>query len=348
MMKEQENKLTVYDSTSIQWKIYTIRETQVMLDRDLAELYQVKAIRLREQVKRNAKRFPSDFMFQLTEEEVEFMVSQNAIPSKKHLGGTLPYVFTEQGVANLAGVLKSDRAIEINIQIMRAFIAMRKFIINNAQIFHRIDKVEKRQLKHEMETDEKFEKVFNELQKNELEPKQGIFFDGQIFDAYKFVSSLIRKAEKEILLIDNYIDETVLDLFAKKKKNVAVTILTANLNKSLRLDEKKFNAQYSSITIKEFNKAHDRFLIIDGKDVYHFGASLKDLGKKWFAFSKMDKTALELLDKIDEISKMDSEVLEESVTAKVVSRTSTTLKKVNGKRKVAEAPEATVINKKNK
>jgi len=308
-MKESQNKIIIFDSASIQRKIYTIRDAQVMLDRDLAELYQVKAIRLREQVKRNAKRFPSDFMFQLTEDEVKFMVSQNAIPSKQHLGGTLPYVFTEQGVANLAGVLKSDRAIEINIQIMRAFIAMRRFIINNAQIFHRIDKVEKRQLKHEMETDEKFEKVFNELQKNELEPKQGIFYDGQIFDAHKFVSSLIRKAEKSILLIDNYIDESVLDLLTKKKKNVVVTILTSMPNKSLMLDEKKFNAQYPHIIIKEFNKAHDRFLILDNKDVYHFGASLKDLGKKWFAFSKLDKSALELLENLKKVLAV-AEVLE--------------------------------------
>jgi hypothetical protein len=298
-MEKTQNKLTVYDSASIQRKIYMIRDSQVMLDRDLAELFQVKAIRLREQVKRNAKRFPSDFMFQLTDDEVEFMVSQNAIPSKQHLGGSLPYVFTEQGVANLAGVLTSDRAIEINIQIMRAFIAMRRFIINNAQIFHRIDKVEKRQLKHEMETDEKFEMVFNELQKNDLEPKQGIFFDGQIFDAHKFVSSLVRKAEKSILLIDNYIDETVLELFTKKKKNVEITILTKDFSNSLKLDEKKFNSQYPKLTIKEFDKVHDRFLIIDDSQVYHFGASLKDLGKKWFAFSKMDKTALELLQNLN-------------------------------------------------
>jgi hypothetical protein len=299
-MAKTKNSITLYDSPLIQRKIYTIRGVQVMLDRDLADLYQVKAIRLREQVKRNAERFPSDFMFQLTEGEVEFMVSQNAIPSKKHLGGYLPYVFTEQGVANLSSVLRSERSIAMNIQIMRAFVAMRKFIINNAQIFKRIDTVERKQLKHEMETDEKFEKVFNALQSKELEPKQGIFFDGQIFDAYKFVSDLIRKAEKSILLIDNFIDDSVLNLFTKRKKNVSVTIYTANLSKALMTDLKKFNAQYQPIEVKEFKNSHDRFMIIDDEDVYHFGASLKDLGKKWFAFSKFEKKALQILDKLNE------------------------------------------------
>jgi len=301
-MEKLENRITIRDAASIQRKIYTVRDVQVMLDRDLAELYQVKAIRLREQVKRNTKRFPPDFMFQLTEDEVEFMVSQNAIPSRQYLGGYLPYVFTEQGVANLAGVLKSDRAVEVNIQIMRAFVAMRKFLLRNALLFLRIDNVEKKQLAFEMETNVKFDKVFNALQSKDLEPKQGVFYDGQIFDAYKFAGALIRKAEKSILLIDNYIDETVLDLFTKKKKNVAVTILTANPNKSVQLDEKKFNAQYPLISIKQFNKAHDRFIIIDDKDVYHFGASLKDLGKKWFAFSRLDKSTLELLDNIKKVA----------------------------------------------
>ena len=248
-MEDSKNSIVVYDSTAIQRKIYTIRDLQVMLDRDLAELYQVKAIRLREQVKRNAKRFPSDFMFQLTEDEVDFMLSQNAIPSKKHLGGYLPYVFTEQGVANLAGVLHSDRAIEINIQIMRAFVVMRKFILNNAQIFQRIDNVEKKQLKYEMKTDEQFEKVFDALQSKELEPKQGIFFDVQIFDAHKFVSGIIRKAKKSIILIDNYIDDTVLDLFTKRKKNVLVTIFTRKITKAMGLDLKKYNSQYPPIDI---------------------------------------------------------------------------------------------------
>jgi hypothetical protein len=274
-----------------------MRDVQIMLDRDLAELYHVKAIRLREQVKRNIKRFPPEFMFQITEDEVDFMVSQNAIPSKRHLGGALPYVFTEQGVAMLSAVLKSETAIKMSIQIMSAFIAMRRFLVENAGVFQRLDKLEFKQI----ETDRKFEQVFNAMQSKDLEPKQGIFFDGQIFDAYKFVATLIRKAEKTILLIDNYIDETILDLFTKKKKNVKVTILTIKTTKTTSLDIKKFNEQYPTLEIKEFSFSHDRFLIIDGRDVYHFGASLKDLGKKWFAFSKFDKNAIELLRKLDEI-----------------------------------------------
>ncbi|MFA5804227.1 MAG: ORF6N domain-containing protein [Melioribacteraceae bacterium] len=309
-MEESKNKIIVFDAASIQRKIYTVRDAQVMLDSDLADFYGVETRRLNEQVKRNMERFPEEFMFQLTKEENENLMSQIAISSSEYGGRRkLPYVFTEQGVAMLSGVLKSKTAVKMSIQIIGAFVAMRRFIINNAQIFQRINTVEKRQLKHEMETDEKFEKLLNGLQNKDLVPKQGIFYDGQIFDAYKFVAGLIRKAEKSILLIDNYIDETVLDLFTKKKKNVAVTILTANLNKSLLLDEKKFNSQYPSVIIKEFNKAHDRFLIIDDKDVYHLGASLKDLGRKWFAFSKLDKSALELLENLKKVVEV-AEVLE--------------------------------------
>ena len=292
------NQLIAVDSASIQQKIIALRNMQVMLDRDIAELFQVKAIRLREQVKRNIKRFPPDFMFQITQNEVDLLVSQNAIPSKKHLGGFLPYAFTEQGVANLASVLNSEKAIMVNIQIMRAFVSMRRFILNNAQLFQKIDAVERRQTKHEMETDSKFEKVFNALQSYEVEPKQGIFFNGQIFDAYKFVAGLIRKADKSIVVIDNYIDETILDLFVKKRENVKITILTKKISRGLILDLKKFNTQYPLVEVKEFQDAHDRFIIIDDRDVYHFGASLKDLGKKWFAFSKFEKNTLEILRKL--------------------------------------------------
>ncbi|PIW98193.1 MAG: DNA-binding protein [Ignavibacteria bacterium CG_4_8_14_3_um_filter_37_9] len=299
-MNESNNKILVYDSASLQQKIFTIRGEQVMVDRDLAELYQVLTKRLNEQVKRNIERFPEIFRFQLSDyEKHELVANCDRFENLKH-SSVNPYVFTEQGVAMLSAVLKSEIAVKVSIQIIDAFIVMRKFIINNAQLFQRIDTVEKRQLKHEMETDEKFEKVFNELQSSQLEPKQGIFFDGQIFDAHKFVSGLIRKAEKSILLIDNYIDDTVLDLFTKRKKNVAVTILTKKITKELALDLNKFNAQYPVIEIKEFSDSHDRFMIIDNEDVYHLGASLKDLGKKWFAFSKFDKSAFMILKMLNE------------------------------------------------
>jgi hypothetical protein len=299
-MGKSKNSVILYDAKYIQRKIYTIRNVQVMLDTDLADFYGIGTKVLNQAVKRNKERFPEDFMFQLMKEEKDELVTNCDHLQHLKFSSVLPKVFTEQGVAMLSGVLKSDTAVKMSIQIMSAFVAMRKFIINNAQLFQRIDTVERRQLKHEMETDEKFEKVFNALQKDKLDPKQGIFFDGQIFDAHKFISDLIRKAEKSIILIDNYIDDSVLHLFTKRKKDIAVKIYTANLSKTLLTDLKKFNAQYSPIEIKEFKDSHDRFMIIDDTDIYHFGASLKDLGRKWFAFSKFDKQALQILDKLKE------------------------------------------------
>ena len=295
------NEKGIVKIDTIQNRIYTIRGVQVMLDKDLALFFNVKPIRLREQVKRNVKRFPPYFMFQLTEKEVELMVSQNAIPSKQHLGGSLPFFFTEQGVAAVSAVLTSERAIEVNIQIMRAFFAMRRFIATNAQIFHRLDTVERKQLEHKLDADEKFPKIFNAIEAKEAIPKRGIFFNGQIFDAYRFVSDLFRTARKSITIIDNYIDDTVLAHLAKRHDDVTVTILTRSISKHLALDVKKFNEQYPAIEIKEFNNSHDRFIIIDKSIVYHFGASLKDLGKKWFAFSKMEIGAVEMLGKLEGI-----------------------------------------------
>ena len=226
------------------------------------------------------------------------MVSQNAIPSKQYLCGYLPYVFTEQGVATISAVLTSERAIEVNIQIMRAFVAMRRFIATNAQVFQRLDAVETKQIEYKAETDQKFEQIFNAIEERSIKPKQGIFFDGQIFNAYQFVSDLIRTARKSIIVIDNYIDDGVLTVLSKADKKVQITILTKTISQQFALDVKKYNEQYPPITIKEFHNSHDRFLIIDGKIVYHFGASLKDLGKKWFAFSKLDKDALKLLERL--------------------------------------------------
>jgi len=281
--------------SDIQDRIYTMRGVQVMLDRDLAQFYEVKPIRLREQVKRNINRFPSDFMFQLTENEVEIMVSRNAIPSRQHLGGTLPYAFTEQGVAAISSILTSARAVEVSILIMRAFVTMRRFILSNAIVFQRLDTLELKQL----DTDKKMEMVLNAIESRGIQPKQGIFFEGQVFDAYKFVSDLFRSAEESIVIIDNYLDDTVLTHLTKKKKGVRVILLTRNLSKTLALDVSKFNKQYPEIDIKHFDNSHDRFIIIDNKIVYHFGASLKDLGKKWFAFSKMDIGALDLVGRLE-------------------------------------------------
>lgn len=286
------NKLLTTPNGFIKHKIHLLRGLQIILDRDLAQLYNIETRALKQAVNRNKKRFPQDFIFTLTKDEVDFMVSQGVIPSKKHIGGALPYAFTEEGVANLSSVLNSNKAIEINIQIMRAFVEMRRFIHSNALIFHRLDSIERKQLIY----DSNFKKLFNALETEK--PKQGIFYNGQIFDAYRFISDLIRTANSSIILIDNFVNDSVLTLFSKRKKQVKVQIQT-KISKQLRLDVEKYNSQYEPIELKQFNEAHDRFLIIDNKDVYHIGASLKDLGKKWFAFSKFDKKALEIISKLD-------------------------------------------------
>jgi hypothetical protein len=276
---------------------------QVMLDRDLAELYGVKSIRLREQVKRNSRRFPDDFMFQLTDEEVDFLVSQNAIPSRKYLGGALPYVFTEQGIAAISGVLTNDRAIEVNIRIIRTFVEMRRFFVTNKELFQRLDTLEKRQIVHEVKATQQIEKIFDVLENKKSTFNQGIFFNGQMFDAYVFINDLLRQAKKSIILIDNYIDDTVLIQLAKRSRGVCATILTKSVSKQLTQDLKKHNTQYSPINILQFEQSHDRVLILDGETVYHIGASLKDLGKKWFAFSRLERTALTVMDRVNQLLK---------------------------------------------
>jgi hypothetical protein len=291
----------VPDEIHLRNKIHTIRGVQVMLDRDLAVLYGVKAIRLREQVKRNSRRFPEDFMFQLTEKEVDLLVSQNAIPSRRHLGGALPYVFTEQGVAGISGVLTSDRAIEVNIAIMRAFVQMRRFLAANAGLLQRLDSLEQRQITQEILTDNRFKELFDALEEKSILPNQGVFFNGQVFDAYVFVNDLLRQARSSIVLIDNYIDDSVLLQLSKRPEGVKTIILTRNISPRLRQDLQKHNSQYSPISIQKFTLSHDRFLILDGEIVYHIGASLKDLGKKWFAFSRMDKSALTVMQKVKTI-----------------------------------------------
>jgi phage regulator Rha-like protein len=298
-------------SDGIQKRIHTIRGLQVMMDSDLAELYQTEVKLLNRAVKRNSERFPAEFMFQLTADEHNSLRSQiETLKNENHLrfqigtsnprGGRryFPYAFTEQGVAMLAGVLRSETAVKTSIQIINAFVAMRRFIASNAQIFHRLDTVERKQLEHKLDADEKFQTIFNAIESKDVHPKQGIFFNGQIFDAYRFVSDLFRTAKESIVIIDNYIDDTVLTHLAKRRENVTITILTRAVSKQLSLDVKKFNEQYPAIEIKEFNISHDRFIIIDKSIVYHFGASLKDIGKKWFGFSKMEIGAVEMLGKL--------------------------------------------------
>ncbi len=290
-MSDNNKEITV---SSIQNRIFTFRGFQVMIDRDLAELYDVPTKRLNEQVKRNLNRFPDSFRFQLADTEKNELVA-NCDRFKKLRHSTVnPYSFTEQGVAMLSAVLHSQTAVDVSIRIMEAFVEMRKFILNNATVFQRLDKIEQKQI----ESDKRFELLFQALENNSIKPKQGIFYNGQIFDAYLVVSDLIKSAKKSIVLMDNYVDETVLTMFSKNQK-INVKIYTKNISKQLKLDLDKYNSQYKPIELKHFNKAHDRFLIIDNKEIYHFGASLKDLGKKWFAFSKFDMEAIEILGKIE-------------------------------------------------
>lgn len=299
-------ELTMLDNHAIQDKIYTIRGLQVMLDEDLALLYGVESKRLNEQVKRNIERFPDKFRFQLTEKEYEDLRSQIATSSlvshsviPLHGGRRyLPYVFTEQGVSMLSAVLKSEKAIEVSIKIMDTFVNMRKFLISNASIFQRLDTLEIKQLQSKLESDEKFNQLFNAIEEKGTPKQNHIFYNGQIFDAYLFVSNIIKSTKKSIKLIDNYVDESTLVLFTKRDVNVEMTIYTKNITQELQLDLQKHNAQYPKIILHKFDLSHDRFLIIDEKEIYHFGASLKDLGKKWFAVSKMDIDSFEFLGKL--------------------------------------------------
>ena len=341
---------------TIESKIFTIRNVQVMLDKDLAELYGVETKRINEQVKRNIERFPEEFCFQLTKEEVEslrsqivtlssmnetlrsqnatsntenepsrsqtvtlntensFLGSQIVTSKKENRGGSryLPYAFTEQGIAMLASVLKSETAVKVSIQIMNTFVQMRHFLSANGSLFARMDSFEKRQIETEeklnrniVQIQEKltvheknFEKVFDALEAADL-PKQGVFCNGQIFDSYKFVSDLIRKAKTSIVLVDNYVDDTVLSMLDKRKPGVSATIYTQSISKQLTLDLQKHNAQYVPIDLRVMTNFHDRFLFIDEKRIYHIGASIKDLGKKVFGFSKLGLDAKQIMNMLE-------------------------------------------------
>lgn len=213
----------------------------------------------------------------------------------------MPYVFTEQGVVMLSAVLRSKTAIEVSIQIMHSFVEMRKFFATHADLVMKIQQIEQKQILHEIKTQEKFEAIFSALEEKPVIPNQGVFYDGQIFDAYLFVSKLIRSAKKSIILLDNYVDETVLEHLSKAAPQVKVYILTKTISKNLKLDIEKHNAQYKKIELLEFDLSHDRFLIIDQADIYHIGASLKDLAKKWFAFSKREHTSFGLMERINSL-----------------------------------------------
>jgi len=269
------NELSIINHQDIQNKIHTIRNMQVMVDRDLAKLYGVETKVFNQAVKRNIKRFPESFRFQLEKNELDNLRSQNVTFKETLTTKYLPYVFTEQGISMLSAVLKSDIAIEISIKIIETFVEMRRYLASNSLMYERVERIEHRLSTH----DNNFHKIFEAMKSKDIKPQEGIFYDGEIFDAYIFVSDLIKKAKKSIVLMDNYIDETVLTLLSKNQ-NIEIAIYTHNISKQLKLDLEKYNSQHKKITVKKFDLSHDRFLIIDEKEVYHIGASLKDLGKK--------------------------------------------------------------------
>ena len=298
----------------IQNLIYTIRGKQVMLDSDVASLYHYETKFINLAVKRNKERFPEEFCFQLTESELENLRSQIA-PSNsksennwlqfatsstkeetqrvtsslqdennKHRGKKyLPYVFTEQGIAMLSGVLRNKIAVQVSVNIMNAFVKMRHFLKDNGQLFERVTTLEYQQI----ENNKKFDLVFDKLQEKQIE-NQRIFYDGQIYDAYSLIIDIIKRAESKITIIDNYIDDSVLKMLSKKKENVEVVILSSNKSNIQNIDIQKFNKQYPTLKVAKTDKFHDRFIILDEKELYHIGASIKDLGKKCFAINRIE------------------------------------------------------------
>ena len=295
-MAEDKN-LVIVDNKEIQSMIYTFRGRQVMLDSDLAMLYQVETKYLNRQRNRNAERFPEDFCFQLSKEEYEILRCQNVTSKNENGSGGrryLPYVFTEQGIAMLSSVLKSEVAAKASINIMRAFVEMRKFLLSNQELFSRLDKVELRQIEFEKkidsknaDTDKKLEEVFDYIATTK-EVKQKIFFNGQIYDAFSLMVELVEKAGTELILIDNYVDINTLNILSKKKDGVNALIVTSGNGNLTDKDIAKFNSQYPKLTVKISKDFHDRFLIIDRKEVYHIGASIKDAGKKSFGITKLE------------------------------------------------------------
>ena len=285
----EENKLAIQNELTnedIKNLIYTIRGKQVMLDSDVARLFEYATKDLNRNVKNNIERFPEYYCFQLTDEEYKslrckiFTLNENGRGQHRKY---LPYVFTEYGITMLAGLLKSQVAVNVSIKIVNSFIEMRKFLASNGQVFERLTNVEYQLQEH----NKKFDEVFNQLQLGE-NIKQRIFFDGQIYDAYSIIIDIIKKANKKILIIDNYIDDSVLKMLAKKKNNVEVVILTSDKSNIDNLDIKKFNKEYPILKVAKTNKFHDRFIVIDNRAMYHLGASIKDLGKKCFAINRIE------------------------------------------------------------
>ena len=281
----------------IKSRIFTVRGLQVVVDRDLAELYGVQTKVLNQAVKRNANRFPPEFMFVLAKDETEELVTNcDRFASMKH--SSVPMrAFSEHGVIMVASVLKSDIAAQISVRITRVFVAMRKALASIAPILMRIDNVEQRQIadrtrneENQRRNEERFDTIFRAMDGGDF-PPQKVFFEGRHYDAYSFAKKLVRKAAKKIVLVDGYSDEVTLDILSQKKGGVEVLVATSQkmIDKHLTsVSVEKFNKQNPTLTVKAVGTFHDRFLILDDKELYHFGASLKDLGRQYCAVSKMD------------------------------------------------------------
>ncbi len=290
-VRGMENEISILEENSIRSKIHVIRGQQVMLDFDLAQIYGYETKNFNRQVKNNIERFDSDFMFQLSDSEFEEILRCKNFTSS--WGGTRynPYAFTEQGIYMLMTVLKGDLAVTQSKMLIRTFKEMKHFIQNNSHIFTELDNIKKHLVIsdiHQTETDKKVDELFALMDKYNIKETQGVFFQGQIFDAYAKFESFLAAAKKEIILIDNYVDLSILQRLAKKKKGVNVIIYTDPKTKLTAQDVQTFNAQYPALTLNFTTKTHDRFLIIDNSTIYHIGASLKDLGKKCFCFDVLD------------------------------------------------------------
>lgn len=292
MAKKEQEQTTdmipvVAETKDIKSLIYVVRGQQVIMDSDLAMLYQVETKVFNQAVSRNIERFPENFRFQLTKEEFDTLRSQIATSNGRGGRRYRPYMFTEQGIAMLSGVLRSNVAVQVSIRIMNTFVEMRRFIANNALLFEKVRDIELKQMEYQKSTAEKFDKVFQYIE-DHAESEQKIFFDGQIYDAFSLITSVIRKAQKEIILIDGYVDVDTLNILTKKNTGVDVKIYTYASAQLTNRDAANFNAQYPTLTVKKTQVFHDRFIVLDGKTVYHIGASIKDAGKKCFGISLID------------------------------------------------------------
>lgn len=300
--------ITVYNNSikEIEEKIFTFRGIQVMIDKDLADVYGVKTKALNQAVKRNVERFPERYRFQLFDNELDELVTKcDRLQILKHSSSN-PYAFTEQGVSMLSSVLKSDTAVQTSIKIIDAFVAMRHFMLSNAKLFTEIDNLKQHQIEtdvHLLENDKKIDQILTLLDKNNEEDKQRLFFDGQIYDAFSFMVSIVKKAIKDIILIDNYVNVETLDILSKKNELVNVQIITSKNTKLTQYDIDKFISQYPTLTLNFTDKFHDRFFIIDHSSAYHIGASIKDAGKKCFGVNLINDEWLVkmLLRKISDI-----------------------------------------------